>query len=222
MTDFVRTPAQVFGLSFLTPENAAWLAVRALTLSCSSGSDFQTLHLGLLSMQSRDADETGESAEQFRVSQSITRKEMEGLVRFAAGQLESGGEKWRLDLLQMNRILSAMLIKKMPKTKALEYLQHESQKAAKLLLDEGDAQRASLFYQGKGARTLGELWNEYEMVLPYVYAEALRQQVALRGISGSVQFEDLKYMPAIFLHQIGKISKSRPLKIDVLYHLDFE
>ncbi|SFT80397.1 hypothetical protein [Sedimentitalea nanhaiensis] len=222
MTDFVRTPAKVFGLSFVTPEDAAWMAVRALILSCSSGSDFQTLYLGLLSLKSRDADETGDAEEQFGKSQSLTRREMELLVRFAVGQFAAGSKKMRLDLLQMNRVLSAMFIKKMPKTKALEYLQQESQQAAKLLRDEGDAERASLFYQGKGARTLGELWNKYEVVLPYVYAETLRQQVAAREISGNVQFEDLKYMPEIFLYQIGKISKSRPLKIDALYHLDFE
>ncbi len=58
MTDFVRTPAKVFGLCFVTPEDAAWMAVRALILSCSSGSDFQTLYLGLLSLKSGDADET--------------------------------------------------------------------------------------------------------------------------------------------------------------------
>lgn len=222
MTNFVRIPAKVFGLSFVTPEDAAWLAVRALILSCGSSSDFQTLYLGILSLKSRDADDTGDVEEQFRVSQSLSRREMELLIRFAVGQFASGEERTRLDLLQMNRVLSAMLIKKMPKTKALEYLQQESQQAAKLLRDEGDAERASLFYQGKGARTLGELWKKYEVVLPYVYAQTLQDQVTAKEIPGNVQFEDLKYMPAIFLHQIGEISKSRPLKIDVLYHLDFE
>ncbi len=222
MPEFVNVPAKIYGFSFLSPENAAWLAVRTLTMSACYGCDFQTLYLGCLSMQARDSDNTGVNSKLFRTSYRMTDREMEQLVRFATGQIQSHGSEWKSDVLQLTRIFEKMAVGKMSKTKALEHLQQESQRAAKLLRNEGKTELAQLLFQGKGARTLGEIWVKYEAVLPYIFAESLRSLIKIKETSGEVKLEDLTHMPTIFLEQMAKVSNSRPLKFDTLYRIVFE